>query len=219
MGCDVQCRVRRLLWIAVVSLSATVTSAAPASAVSCAPHADASPTAIAAGTERLSGDAGFFENWHHLLLGRVVGVTTDGEESPTAGRTTWTVEVAAALGQGEVASRIDVVAQDAGGNAGYAFTVGDAFAIPVGGVERLGYWSSFGCDPITSLDDLDGTVEEVLAVAAERGTPVATVVGGDALIDAGTAVAASAAVVLVVVAGGGAVVLRRRRRANIPERL
>lgn len=120
----------------------------PASAMSCARHGDGSPTAIAAGTEQLAGDARFFDSWPHLLLGRVVGVATDeNRRSPAFGRTFWTVEVAAALGGGEMPSRVVVGAPDDGGNGGYSFTLGDAFAIPVRPSPDLGGWSSLPATP------------------------------------------------------------------------
>ena len=135
-------------------------------------------------------------------------MTTDEvERSPTWGRTQWTVEVSAALGEGTVAARVEVQASDPGWLNGYAFTVGDAFAIPVWDIEELGSWSSFACDPITELDDLDAAVEEVLAVAASHGTPIASV--GDA--DAGPGPAATSAAAAVVLTGGGTFALWRRR--------
>jgi hypothetical protein len=194
----------------VMVLIALVGSASPATALSCVRHPDDSHLAIAAGSFESSGDREFFERWHHLLLGRVVGVRTDGDElSPTWGRTTWAVEVSAALGEGAVPARVEVNAYDAGALNGYAFRVGDAYAIPVWDIDELGYWSSFACDPITPLDDLDGNVKEVLAVADSSGTPIASV--GDEGSGPGS-VAASAAVAVVLTGGGTFTVWRRRRR-------
>lgn len=157
-----------------VALLAVVAGAEPASASSCAGHVDGSPAAIAAGSEQLAGNARFFDSWRHLLLGRVVAVDED-RRSPTAARTLWTVEVVAALGGGEMPSRVVVGAPDTGGNGGYPFTLGEAFAIPVRPNPDLGGWSSFICDPITPLDDLDAAVEHVLSVAVANDIPVATV--------------------------------------------
>jgi hypothetical protein len=204
--------VRRLQVVFVMVLSALVGSASPATALSCVRHPDNSHLAIAAGSFGSSGDREFFERWHHLLLGRVVGVTTDEDErSPTWGRTTWAVEVAAALGEGEVPRRVEVAAQDAGGYAGYAFTVGDAFAIPVWDIEELGFWSSFACDPISPLGDLDGSVDEVLAVASAHGTPISSV-GNGATGTAGGGPWAAAATLAAAMTGGATLVLWRRRR-------
>ena len=222
--------VRRLLMTSAVVLTAFVSFAPAATALSCVQFPEDSHLAIAAGKPPYPGDPPFFERWHHLLLGRVVGVTTDeGELSPTRGRTRWTVEVAAALGEGDVPSVVDVTARDPGWLNGYAFTVGDAFAIPVWEIDELGYWSSFTCDPITPLDDLEGTVEAVLAVAAESGTPIAAVgpAGPGAESDRAPAVEADpalvtgsesaglwtvSAAVAAVAAGGGTIALWRRRR-------
>lgn len=169
-------RVRRALLTYAVVLTVFVGFPPAATALSCVGVPDDSHLAIAAGKPPYPDGPPFFERWHHLLLGRVVGVTTDeGERSPTRGRTVWTVEIAAALGEGDVPSVVDVTARDPGWLNGYAFTVGDAFAIPVWEIDDLGYWSSFTCDPITPLDDLDGAVDAVLAVAAGSGTPIAAV--------------------------------------------
>ena len=229
-------RVRRLLLTSAVVLTMFVGSPPAATALSCVQFPDDSHLAIAAGTPPYPGDPQFFERWRHLLLGRVVGVTTDeGELSPTRGHTRWTVEVAAALGEGNVPPVVDVTARDPGWLNGYAFTVGDAYAIPVWEIEDLGYWSSFTCDPITPLDDLDGAVDKVLAVAAESGTPIAAVVtaGSGAESDQAPAVEAdpalatgseggwlwaSSAAVAAAVAGGGTLALwwRRRLQAGLP---
>ncbi|HEV2809984.1 MAG TPA: hypothetical protein VGV93_06265 [Acidimicrobiales bacterium] len=222
--------VRRLLLMPVLMLTVLISSAPAATALSCVGFPDGSHLAIAAGKPPYPGDPAFFERWHHLLLGRVVGVTTDERElSPTSGRTTWTVEVAAALGEGDVPSVVGVTARDPGWLNGYAFTVGDAFAIPVWEIDELGYWASFACDPITPLDDLDGAVDAVLAVAAESGTPIAAVgdTGSSTEPDRAPAVEtdralvsgweggrrwAASAVVVAAVAGGGTFTLWRRRR-------
>ena len=222
--------VGRLLVMSAAIVTAFVSSAPAARALSCVRFPDDSHLAIAAGKPPYPGDPPFFERWHHLLLGRVVGVTTDdGELSPTRGRTTWTVEVAAALGERDVPSVVDVMAHDPGWLNGYAFTVGDAFAIPVSEIDELGYWASFTCDPISPLDDLDGAVDRVLAVAMRSGTPTASVgataSGAESYPvpavetdrapvtgwDGGRRWAASA-VVAVAVAGGGTFALWRRRR-------
>lgn len=222
--------VRRLLLTSAVVLGVLVGFAPAATALSCVRLPDDSHLAIAAGKPPYPGDPPFFERWHHLLLGRVVGVSTDeGELAPTRGRTRWTVEVAAALGEGDVPPVVDVTARDPGWLNGYAFTVGDAFAIPVWEIDELGYWSSFTCDPITPLDDLDGAADTVLAVATRSGTPIAAVgaTGSGAESGGGSAVAtdwalvsgweggrpwAASAVVAAAVAGGGTFVLWRRRR-------
>ena len=139
------------------------------------------------------------------------------------------MEVAAALGERAVPSVVEVMAHDPGWLNGYAFTVGDAFAIQVWEIDQLGYWASFTCDPITPLDDLDDAVDAVLAVAADSGTPIAAVddTGSGAEPDQVPAVEtdrarvtgweggrrwAASAVVAAAVAGGGTFALWRRRR-------
>lgn len=216
---------RRLLLVPL-ALGVLAVTVPPAGAVSCAPHVDGSPVAIAAGTEQLATDGGFFDRWHHLMLGRVVGVATDGDElSSTFGRTTWTVDVVAALGSGDVPRRVVLLAPDDGGSGGYPFRLGQAYAIPVSDIEWLGPWSSHMCDPVTVLDDLGAAAERVLAVAAVHGTPVATMSGAapselagavqaDAAPEAGPAPMAAAALVLASAGGALALWLRSRREAQ-----
>ncbi len=217
----------RRLWLVLVALLTVVWGAEPASAMSCARHGDGSPTAIAAGTEQLAGDARFFDSWPHLLLGRVVGVATDeNRRSPAFGRTFWTVEVAAALGGGEMPSRVVVGAPDDGGNGGYSFTLGDAFAIPVRPSPDLGGWSSFTCDPVTPLDDLDAAVEDVVSVAVANDTPMATVrpgTPGTGVVSASTpepsgigGLPVATAAALVLVTGAGMLAVWRSGRVSCP---
>jgi hypothetical protein len=169
----------RCLALLLVVLGAVGIAAAPAAALSCAPHPDGSPRAIASGTERLATRDEFFEHYDFAVLGTVTRVSTvETPGSPEYGHTTIEVDVAGVLGHGAPSRRIVLTAADPGWLAGYGFEEGRRYFVPVtalGPDRRPNH--SFVCDPITEVRDLDGLVDDVAASAASAGIPFATPTG------------------------------------------
>lgn len=141
---------RRLLLVVTAAAAAMVVAPTAASALSCASHPDATPWAIAEGTEDLSVDATFRELYDGAILGTVVSITTQNDgEQPDYGRTEVVVDVTGTFGP-QVGSRAVVVEDDPGWLNGYAFDVGTHYFIPYV-VNEKGTYSHL-CDPIAEVD-------------------------------------------------------------------
>lgn len=147
------------LLVAVVAATAALVVGAPdaATAVSCASHPDASPEAIAEGTEELAVEGTFREHYDGAIFGTVVSVATQ-DHGEDHGRTEVVVEVSGTLGP-DVGGSAVIVEDDPGWMSGYAFEVGAHYFVPYVENEKGRY--SFLCDPIAEVDraDVPGLVE------------------------------------------------------------
>jgi len=201
------------------SLAVLALAVGPAGALSCEAHPDASPEAIASGTEVLAGEAQlgtFWDRYDFAVIGTVTAIRTDEREgSPTYGATEIDLRVDAVLGTDSAPTTTTLRAADPGWMAGYPFELGVAYFVPVlaRSPEGLLNWTG-PCDPVTAVDDP--------AVAAGELAPLADAAGlafsvpsdgggpGDTSSDgAGWFVPVTSA--LAVGAAGAAVVVLRRR--------
>lgn len=148
----------------------------PVGALSCAPHPDGSPEAIASGSERLATERAFFDLYDRAVLGRVTGIQTVGAGQPDYGATTLTVDVVAVLGEENADREIRISSPDPGWMAGYPYENGTAYFIPLRGEGPEGQPNySFVCDPITQIDL--GIAPELRELAADAGIPFAAPTG------------------------------------------
>lgn len=156
--------VRRVLLVVAAAVAAMVVAPTAASALMCAPHPDATPRAIAEGTEELSVDGTFREFYDGAIFGTVVSMTTqnDGEQSDD-GRTEVVVDVTGTFGP-QVGSRAVVVEDDPGWLNGYPFNVGTHYFIPYV-LNQKGTYSHL-CDPIAEVDPAD--VPELVDLAEDN---------------------------------------------------
>jgi hypothetical protein len=166
----------KTLWWSVMTVCLAVafgtSGSTPAGATSCVVHPDGSPAAIAAGTERLATEMGFFDLYDFALLGTVSEIHT----IPTDGATTITVDVVAVLGAGDALQQVKIWARDPGWMWGYPFEVGTSYFIPVQRTGPEGQANiSFVCDPISVVDL--GIEAELRQLAAVAGITFTTVQG------------------------------------------
>jgi hypothetical protein len=149
-----------------------------ATALSCAPHPDGSPRAIASGTEDLSTRDRFFDRYDFAVLGTVTGIATVGEGHPDYGVTRVTVDVTAVLGRDTAPAAVELSSPDPGWLAGYPFQVGTGYVIPVQVAGPRGEPNySFVCDPITATADIGGLADELGVLARAAGIPFSTSTG------------------------------------------
>lgn len=204
------------------ALLTLVVTGSPAAALSCEAHPDASPEAIAAGTEVLAGEeqsGGFWDRYDFAVIGTVTAIRTDLREgSPTYGATEIDVRVAGVLGAEEAPAVMTLRAADPGWMAGYPFELGVAYFVPVQARSTEGVVNWTGpCDPVAVLDDAELGTAALLPLADTAGLPfaVAGADGGPDGGDGGSSGGSSWFVPLTSAAAIGAaatavVVLRRR---------
>lgn len=166
----------RALLVTVLA-GASLMTAGPAAATSCAPSEDASPAAVLAGTDRLAGSGHFFDRFTAAAVGTVVAVRTDERQgSPTYGATEIDVAVAAAFGDraGEVGALVTLRAADPGWMNGPFWDVGASYFVPLfaPGPQGEEHWTSV-CDPISSVQDAKGAASELAPIAEAAGVAVA----------------------------------------------
>lgn len=155
---------RHLLLVVAAAAAALLAGPTAAMALSCAGHPQATPRAIAEGTEELAVDGTFRERYDGAIFGTVVSMTTQNDgEQPDYGRTEVVVDVTGTFGP-EVGSRAVVVEDDPGWLNGYAFEVGTHYFIPYVVNEKGAY--SHACDPIAEVDPAD--VPELVDLAEDN---------------------------------------------------
>jgi hypothetical protein len=153
----------------LVACGALAATAPAAAALSCAPHPDGSPHAIASGTERLSTEARFFETHDYAVLGTVTGIETV-LEGPDHGSTTVTVDVTAVLGRTDAPDTVVLSTPDPGWLAGWPYVRGRAYFVPVQDVGPGGEPNfSFLCDPVSEVADPDALADELAPLAEDAG--------------------------------------------------
>jgi len=146
---------------------------APVGALSCAPHPDGSPAAIASGTENLSTEDEFFDRYDYAVIGTVTEMRTVGVGEPDYGATTVSIDVVAVLGGGTADPTIDISSPDPGWLTGYPYETGNAYFIPVQAEGPAGQPNfSFLCDPIAEVDV--GIATELRQLASDAGIPFST---------------------------------------------
>lgn len=157
-----------VLALGALGIGLAVAAAAPAAALSCAPHPDGSPAAIASGSERLASGDAFFDTYDAAVLGTVAAIATDEGDTGTYGATTVTVEVAAVLGDASLPASAEISSPDPGWMSGYPFEVGRTYLIPVQLVGPAGQRNaSFVCDPISEI--LPSAIDDLVTLAADSG--------------------------------------------------
>ena len=180
-----------------------------AAATSCAGHPDGSPTAIAAGRERLASLEPFFSTYSHALIGTVTDIAFEWEDEHTLTRVVVRFDVHATLGPVEPSPTMVVTAPDDGGMLGYGFEAGRTYFVPVAFTDDDREHSSSLCDPISHVDDPDALVATLRPLAEESGVALWEPDDGIAVVPAAvTAVAIAAAAVILLL-------LRRRVRPTV----
>jgi len=159
--------------MAISLVAAIASSFSPVAALSCAPHPDSSPAAIASGTAILSSEDEFFDSYDFAVVGTVSEVRTVGEGEPDYGATTIHLKVVAVLGRESAPQAMTITSPDPGWMAGYPYESGRTYFIPVqvegpGGQPNY----SFLCDPITEVDA--GIALDLAQPASEAGIPLST---------------------------------------------
>lgn len=156
-------RTARVGFVVAVGVTLIALASGPARALSCAQHPNASPLAIAEGTEELAVDGTFRDHYDGVILGTIRSMETQNNgAAPDYGRTELVVEVTGTYGPA-VGSQAVVVEDDPGWLNGYAFEVGTHYFIPYVENEKGRY--SHLCDPIAEVDpaevpDLIRTAEQ-----------------------------------------------------------
>ena len=157
---------RRVLLLVAAAATAMMAVPTASSALSCAGHPDATPRAIAEGTEELSVDGTFRELYDGAIFGTVVSMRTQNDgEQPDYGRTEVVVDVTGTFGP-QMGGRAVVVEDDPGWLNGHAFEVGTHYFIPYVLTEEGTY--SHLCDPIAEVDPAD--VPELVELAEENAS-------------------------------------------------
>jgi hypothetical protein len=172
--------------LTATALAGTCWLAAPlphATATSCAVPPGLTARALVTGTEpRRAGAAPYVADpSRFVLLGTVTGVRTDGEDSPTYGRTEVDVQVDAVLGTPPDQDDLGTVVlrqADPGWMNGYGFEMGGRYLVPVERESSSGVANfSFVCDPIRPLT---GPAQVDRLVRAARAADVVPVTVPDA---------------------------------------
>ena len=204
--------------LAAVTVGVVLATATPAGALDCMPHPDGTPESIAAGTEVLASGQPFFDQYDYAVIGTVTGIRTDEREgSPTYGATEIDVRVDGVLGTEAAPAATTLRALDPGWMAGFPFEVGTAYFIPVLARSEEGVVNfTFGCDPVTALDDPVAGAAALGAVADESGIAFATP-GESPPPDSGSSGSSSAswfvpAISVAALAAAGLAVLLLRRQ-------
>jgi hypothetical protein len=162
--------------VALSLLAVSASGITSVAALSCVPHPDASPTAIAAGEERLSTADDFFDRYDVAVIGTVTEIRTV-DRGGDAGATTIGVDVLAMLGQDTAPPQFDISASDPGWMSGYPYEVGVTYFVPIQGTGPDGQPNySFACDPVTVVDP--SIVPELRRLAARAGIAFSTPTGG-----------------------------------------
>jgi hypothetical protein len=157
------------LVLAVIGLAS-----APADALSCAPHPDASPQAIASGTDQLATGGHFFDRWDRAVLATVVAIDTR-ESEPRYAFTTITLDVHAVLGSPDAPSTMELSAPDPGWMSGPMLELGSTYLVSVMTVGPDGdrNWTH-ACDPLTVVADPADLVDELVPLARVSGIALST---------------------------------------------
>jgi hypothetical protein len=168
-------RLRKLVLAAMtISLvTAIASSPSPAAALSCAPHPDSSPAAIASGTDGLASKGGFFDRYDFAVVGTVDEIRTAGEGEPDYGATTIDLNVVAVLGTEPAPQTMTITSPDPGWMAGYPYESGRTYFIPVQAEGPDGQPNySFLCDPISEINA--GIALDLAQPATDAGIPFST---------------------------------------------
>lgn len=167
---------RRVLVLAVMAVSffvAVASSVTPVGALTCSPHPDGSPAAIASGTERLSSEEKFFDKFDYAVVGTVTEIRTVGVGEPDYGATTIDLDVVAVLGDEPAAQTMVISSPDPGWMSGYPYRTGVTYFIPVKAEGPKGEPNySFLCDPISEVDA--GITSDLAPRASTAGIPFST---------------------------------------------
>jgi hypothetical protein len=115
----------------------------------------------------------FFESYDFAVIGTVSAIRTDERQgSATYGATEVDVVVAAVLGVDEGPPEMTLRAGDPEWMVGWPFEVGASYFVPVDGVgpERQANWT-FGCDPVTQVENAAATVARLAASSGYSVVP------------------------------------------------
>lgn len=158
------CHLRALVVVVVGVAAVLVGAPTAATALSCASHPNASPKAVAEGTDHLSVDATFQEHYDGAIFGTVLSMRTENDGSqPDYGRTEVVLDVTGTFGP-QVDSPAVIIQDDPGWLNGYPFEDGTHYFIPYVENEKGRY--SHLCDPIAEIDATD--VPELVELAEQN---------------------------------------------------
>lgn len=160
-------RMRHGLVVAAAVATATMATPGAAVALSCVAGVDATPRAIAEGTEQLPANQPFRDVYDGAILGEVVSLTVQNDGSlPDYGRTEVEIEVTGTLGP-PVDRPVVLVQPDPGWMSGYGFQAGKHYFIPYTLTEAGP--ATHLCTPIAEIEANEAP--DLLAMAEQHAWP------------------------------------------------